>query len=100
MGVVCLGGCPRKHGGREMGRETGRRRQKEEGPPCREISTKGNWSLIPWVNSQDHCRTDASVVSHHVGEEGGLYLCSHLLLINGCVGEGHEYSLPACHVQG
>lgn len=99
MGVVCLGGCPRKHGGREMGRETGRRRQKAEGPH-REINTKGNWSLIPGVNSQDHCRTEASERSRRVGEEGGLCLCSHLLLINGYLGEGHEFSLPACHVQG
>lgn len=68
--------------------------------PYQAITTMGNWSLVPGGNSQGHHRTEAPELFHHMGERDRLYLRSHLLLINGCLGEGCEFSLPACYVQG
>ena len=82
------------------GEERWGRGDRQQSGPYLAVTTMGYWSLISLGNSRTHYRNEASEPVSPGGKRRRLYSCAHPLLINGCLGEGHEFSLPACPVQG
>ena len=77
-----------------MGKREGRGGRQQRGP-YQAVTAVDNWSLIPLGSSWSYYRTEASELFHQMEGRGGPYPGSHQLLINGCLGEGHEFLLPA-----